>query len=125
MSSRSATLGRSRGMRDPTVHRQTRPVLHGDVSHIAELRLPPGSLPIKPAVGIGHAGMGVVLALLSVEVRAIVSIAGPILRPEALVRSPGLDQPPVHRKMLVRKQRLHRFTWGWFKSFAMNLANTS
>jgi hypothetical protein len=69
---RRAPLGRSCSMRDPTVRRQTIPVLHCDVSHVAEPGLLPLRLPIEPAVGIGHAGMSIVLALLAVEVRAIV-----------------------------------------------------
>ncbi len=37
------------------------------MAHIAELRLPPGGLAVKTAVGIAGARMRVVLALLSVE----------------------------------------------------------
>ena len=83
---RRAPLGRSRGMREPSSHRQTIPVLHGHVSHVAELCFLSGGLPVQPAVGIGHAGMGVVLALLSVEVRAIV--VGP--SPSGMDRLVGL-----------------------------------
>src|SRR6266542_2531960 len=65
---RSATLGNPVGERDPAGHRQPMPVLHGSVAHIAELRLPPGGLAVKTAVGIAGARMRVVLALLSVEI---------------------------------------------------------
>src|ERR1700730_5676862 len=30
-----------------------------------------------------------------------------VLGPKALLRCPGLDQSPIHRKMLVRQKRLH------------------
>lgn len=65
---RGAALGRPVGERDHAGHRQPMPVLHGGVSHIAKLRLPPGRLAVKAAVGIGRARMRVVLALLSVEI---------------------------------------------------------
>ena len=50
--------------------------------------------------------MGFVPAFLAVEVRAI-AVARAVLRPEALVRHPRLDQRAVHREVLVRQQRLH------------------
>src|SRR6266702_85059 len=49
---RSAALGSPVGVRDPAGHRQPMPVLHGSVAHIAELRLPPGGLAVKTAVGM-------------------------------------------------------------------------
>ena len=102
---RSAALGGTGGKRDDAGHRQAVPVLHRGMAHIAELRLPPGGLAIKAAVGIAGAGVRVVLALLAMEVGAAVAIATAVLGPEALLRSPRLDQRAVHRKMLVRQQR--------------------
>jgi len=49
--------------------------------------------------------MGVVLALLAVEVGAVVVLVG-VLGLEALVRGPRLDQRAVDREVLVRQQRL-------------------
>src|SRR6266496_2920932 len=99
---RSAALGGPVGERDPAGHRQPMPVLHGSVAHIAELRLPPGGLAVKTAVGIAGARMRVVLALLSVEIGPAVFVAAAVLGAEALVRGPRLDQRSVHRKMRVR-----------------------
>src|SRR5690242_7474358 len=56
-------------------------VLHGDVPHIAQPRLASRCLAIQPAVGIGGALMSVVLAGLTMEVRAIPVAA--VLRTEA------------------------------------------
>src|SRR4029077_16771927 len=94
------------GMRDHTGHRQTMSVLHGGMAHIAELCLPPGRLAIKPAVWVAGTGMGVVLALLAMEVRAVIIVTATVLGAKALLRSPGFDERSVHRKMLVRQQRL-------------------
>src|SRR5260370_18697709 len=60
-------------------------VLHGGVAHIAELRLPPGRLPIKPAVWVAGTRMGVVLALLSIEVRAVIIVTATVLGTKALL----------------------------------------
>ena len=103
---RSAALGGPVGERDPAGHRQPMPVLHGSVAHIAELRLPPGGLAIKTALGIAGARMRVVLALLSVEIAPAIFVAAAVHGAEALVRGPRLDQRSVHRKMLVRQQWL-------------------
>src|SRR3984885_2602242 len=82
------------------------PVLHGGVAHIAELRLSPGGLAVESAVGIASARMRVVFTLLAVEVGAAAVGAAAVLGAETLVRGPRLDQRSVHRKMLVRQQRL-------------------
>ena len=103
---RSAALGSAGGERDGAGHRQPMPVLHRGVAHVAELRLPPGSLAVKTAVGIAGAGMRVVLALLAVEVGSAVFVAAAVLGAETLVRGPRLNQRSVHRKMLVRQPRL-------------------
>ncbi len=81
------------------------PVLHHGVAHISQLRLAPRGLAIEPAFRVARALMGVVLASLAMEVRTI-AIA-PILGTEAPLGGPGFDQGAVHRKMLVRQQRLH------------------
>src|SRR6266536_883821 len=100
---RSAALGSPVGERDRAGHRQPMPVLHGSVAHIAELRLPPGGLAVKTAVGIAGARVRVVLALLSVEIGPAVFVAAAVLGAEALVRGPRLDQRSVHRKNLFAK----------------------
>src|ERR1700709_2318581 len=82
---RSPAFGGAIGMRDPAGHRQPMPVLHGGVAHIAEPGLPSGRLAIKPAVRVAGAGMGVVLALLAVEVGAVIIGAAAILRAKALL----------------------------------------
>ena len=60
-------------------------VLHGGVAHIAKLRLPPGGLAIKSAVGVAGTGMGVVLALLTVEVRAVIIVTAAVPGAETLL----------------------------------------
>jgi hypothetical protein len=50
--------------------------------------------------------MGVVLALLVVEVRAAIIVAAAVLGTKALLGSPGFDQRSIHRKMLVGQQWL-------------------
>src|SRR6478736_6613980 len=71
---RSPAFGGAIGMRDPAGYRQPMPVLHGGVAHIAKLGLPSGRLAIKPAVGVAGTRMGVVLALLAMEVGAVIII---------------------------------------------------
>jgi hypothetical protein len=85
-------------MRDPSGHRQPMPVLHGGVAHIAKLGLPPGRLAIKAAVPVAGTRMGVVLALLAVEVGAIIIAAAAVLGAKTLLRSPGFDQRPSTEK---------------------------
>jgi len=82
------------------------PVLHDGVAHIGEFGLSPGGLAVKTAVEIAGTRMRVVPALLAMEVCAAVFVAAAVLGAKALLRSPGLDQRSVHRKMLVRQQRL-------------------
>src|SRR5271163_3053530 len=82
---RGAALGAAIGVRDHAGHRQPMPVLHGGVAHIGELGLSPRGLAVKPAVGIGRTGMGIVLALLPVEVGAAISVAAAILGAKALL----------------------------------------
>ena len=103
---RGAALGGAIGVRDHAGHRQPMPVLHDGVAHIGEFSLPPGGLAVKPAVGIAGTRMRVVLTLLAMKVRTIVAVAAAILGAKTLLRGPCLDQRSVHRKMLVRQQRL-------------------
>src|ERR1700730_12452747 len=81
--------------------------LHGDMTHVAEPRLPPRRLAIETALRIGRARMRLVRAFLAAKIRAISFIVVAVLGPKALLRSTGLDQSPIHRKMLVRHKRLH------------------
>ena len=82
---RCPSLGRASCLRDRAGHRQTMAVFHGHMPHVAELRFPAGGLPVEAALGIGHAGMRLILTLLAVKVRAVVAAA--ILRTEALLRA--------------------------------------
>src|SRR5229473_78067 len=82
---RGVSLGGTIGMRDHAGHRQTMPVLHGGMTHIAELCLPPGRLAIKPAVWVAGTGMRVVLALLAMKVRAVVIVTATVLGAKALL----------------------------------------
>src|ERR1700733_15840623 len=82
---RGSAFGGAIGVRDHAGHRQPMPVLHGGVAHIAKLRLPPGGFAVKPAVGVAGTGMGVVLALLAVEVRAVITVTAAILGTKALL----------------------------------------
>src|SRR4051794_7787365 len=61
-------------------------LLHGGVAHIAKLGLPAGRLAIKPAVRVAGTRMGLVLALLAVEVGAIIIVAAAVLGAKTLLR---------------------------------------
>src|ERR1700724_796635 len=104
---RSAPFRRAIGLCDDPCHRKPVPVLHGDMTHVAEPRLPPRRLAIETALRIGRARMRLVRAFLAAKIRAISFIVAAVLGPKALLRCPGLDQSPIHRKMLVRQKRLH------------------
>src|SRR6202790_2762293 len=65
---RGSAFGGTIGVRDHAGHRQAMPVLHGGVAHVAEPSLPPGRFAIKPAVWVAGTRVGVVLALLAMEV---------------------------------------------------------
>src|SRR5712664_1287100 len=82
---RSPAFGGAIGMRDPAGHRQPMPVLHGGVAHIAEFRLPPGCLAVKPAVRVAGTRMGVVLALLAMEVGTVIIVTATVLGAKALL----------------------------------------
>src|SRR5664279_1732368 len=72
---RGSAFGGAIGMCDHAGYRQPVPVLHRGMAHIAKPRLPPGRLTIKSAVGVTGARVGVVLALLAMEVRAVIIVA--------------------------------------------------
>src|SRR5712672_3055032 len=76
---RSPAFGGAIGMRDPAGHRQPMPVLHSGVAHIAKLGLPSGRLAIKPAVRVAGTRMGVVFALLVMEVGAVIIVIAAVL----------------------------------------------
>ena len=85
------------------------PVLHRGVAHVAELRLPPGSLAVKTAVGIAGAGMRVVLALLAVEVgssaaRRHTSFGAVLTWPETQQRIQALWERGLQRDVDVEKR---------------------
>ena len=82
---RGAAFGGAIGMRDHAGHRQPVPVIHGGMAHIAELRLPACRLAIKSAVWVAGTRMGVVLALLAMEVCAVVIVAAAVLGAKALL----------------------------------------
>ena len=78
-------FGGASGRRDPAGYRQPMPVLHGGVAHIAKLGLPSGRLAIKPAVRVAGARMSVVLALLAMEVGAVIVVTAAVLGAKALL----------------------------------------
>src|SRR5215831_670036 len=119
---RSAPLSGAGGERDHAGHRQPMPVLHRGVAHVAELRLPPGCLAVKSAVGIGHARMRVVLALLPMEVGPPSSSPLPSLGRKLFCEAQASISVPSTEKCSSDNSGL---TCGWFKSLVMNLANTS
>src|ERR1700686_4260180 len=82
---RGSAFGGAIGMRDHAGHRQPVPVLHGGVAHIAKLRLPPGGLAVKSAVGVAGARVRVVLAFLAVEVGAVIIVAATVLGTKTLL----------------------------------------
>src|SRR5882672_2215353 len=118
---RSPAFGGAIGMRDPAGHRQPMPVLHGDVAHIAKLGLPSGRLAIEPAVRVAGTRMGVVLALLAVEVGAIIIVATAVLGAkfcdaQASISVPSTEKCSSDNSGLTRE---------WFRSLVMNFVNTS
>ena len=98
-----------------------RPPRRGSVAH-AELRLPPGGLAIKTALGIAGARMRVVLALLSVEIAPAIFVAAAVLGAEALCEAHASMSVPSTEKCSSDNSGL---TCGWFRSLVMNLINTS
>ncbi len=86
-------------MGDGAGDRQAVAVLHQRVSHVAELRFLALRLFVEAALGIGHAGMRLVRALLLVKIPAVSARA--VLGLEAPVARPSFDQRAIDREMLV------------------------
>ena len=61
---------------------------------------------IKTAFGIRRARMRIVLALLAMEIRAVIPVVA-VLAAKAFLRCPGLDQRTVYREVLIRQERFH------------------
>src|SRR3954465_12237226 len=79
--------------------------------HERQLGFLAAALAVEPGIRVGGRGMGVVAALLAVEVLlaiapAIRRRARAVLRPEALDAGPGFEERAVYREMLGREQRL-------------------
>ena len=111
---RRLSLGRTAGLGDAATNRQTVAVLHQGMTEIAELGRLAVALAVELGVRIGGAPMGLVGALLAVEVAfaiaaraVIIIIIAPIRLAEALHRRPGFEQCPVHREVVVGDQPLH------------------
>jgi len=102
------------------LHDQTVPVLDQGVAHEVELCRLAVALAEQLGVGVGLAFVGVVGALLAMEIAfAIASrsrrIVAAVLGAEALEGGPGFDQRAVDRKVVVRQEAFdfgmlqHRF----------------
>src|SRR5215213_5865894 len=61
-------LGMTIRRREPGIDDQPRAVLHQGVADEAELRLHAGSLAVEPGLGVGRALVGLIRALLALEV---------------------------------------------------------
>src|SRR5579875_358041 len=92
------------GMRDHGGSDQPVAVLHQSMAQIAQLRFLAVALLVEPRIGIGCGLVSLIGSLLAMEIRAVA--ARTILRPEALLRSPRLDQRAVHCEMLVGHELL-------------------
>ncbi len=98
------TFGGATGVGDLHVHDEPVSVLHEDMSHmshVAQARLVALALiDEQPGVSIRGAGVGVVATLLAFEVHLGVApgwrAAVIVLAVEAVVRCPGLNQPPIY-----------------------------
>lgn len=102
---RGTSLRHTVCLANPTVHSKPIAVLHDRMAHEAELGFATVRLAIELGLRVGRALVGIVLALLAVEVGAIAVLV--VLRLEALVRSPGFDERAIDREVFVRKQRPH------------------
>src|SRR4030081_22227 len=67
---RGAPFRRAIGLCDDPCHRKPAPVRHGDMTHVAEPRLPPRRLAIETALRIGRARMRLVRASVGSKFRA-------------------------------------------------------
>src|SRR5215472_12066955 len=87
-------MGHHRGGNQPVA------VLDQRMAQIAQTRLLAVALFVQPSVGIRRRSMRLVAALLAVEVRSIAR-AGTVLRTEALLRGPRLQQRTIDGEMFV------------------------
>ncbi len=95
-------------MRESGVAHQPAAVLHQHMSLIAQLRTGI-ALAIQPRIRFVGRGVRVVLPSLSPEICRLIALPAAtgwrlVLRAEALVRGPGLQQRAVHREVFVRHQ---------------------
>jgi len=91
------------------IHDQAVAVLHLNMALVAKLRALASALAVQPRLRIRLGGMGVVTALLSMEIPLAVAPGTrtgttPVLGPKALHRRPGLDQGAVHAEVLVGQE---------------------
>jgi hypothetical protein len=91
------------------IHDQAVAVLHQDMALVAELRTLAPALAVQPRFRVGLGGMGIVAALLPMEVAFAVAPgtrtrATAVLGPKALHRGPGLDQGAVDTEVFVGQE---------------------
>jgi len=104
---RRLPLGSARRLANTAPNRQAMAVLHQGMPDVAKLGRLPVTLLVEPCVRISRALVGVIGALLLVEVafcvapRALAVVVAPVLSPETLDRGPRLDQSAVHREVLA------------------------
>ena len=90
-------------MADVHADHQTMTVLHQAVGQVAQLRFLALALADQPGIRIGGGRVRLVAARLAAKIVAIAPVLI-VLGPEALVRSPRLQQRAVHREVLVADQ---------------------
>ncbi|EJH67990.1 hypothetical protein VCHE45_3888, partial [Vibrio cholerae HE-45] len=94
-----------------TAHQATA-VFHQHMPHVTQLRAGVVALSVQPGIRIAGRGVGVVAALVPLEVRRGIARAGArvvwriVLGTETLLRGPGLQQCAVDREVLIRDQPL-------------------
>ena len=103
---RGQTLRMARGMCGNSIDNQTAAVFHQRKPHEGQLGFLAAPLAIKPCIGIGVRCMGLVAALLAVEVLLPIAAragrrARAVLRPEAFGAGPGFQQRAINREMLA------------------------
>src|SRR5439155_7126265 len=100
------------GLTDQKIDQQAIAVLHQGMRPVTKLRFFSRPLTHQTTVGIGRRLMGFVASFLAVKIHPAVARISPILisRPifslgsKILKARPGLDQSPIHRKMIVTHQ---------------------
>jgi hypothetical protein len=81
-------------------------VLHQGMAQITLPRLLAVALLVQSGVAVSGRCMRLVTTLLATEVRAVVIVVGAVLRAEALLRGPGLDQRAIHGEVLTTHKAL-------------------